>query len=651
MSNENDDGSRDFSQVDWVRNICFNQNFMMAVQDNVLYTMGGWSMLNDGSALFSESYLRMIDLSKSLDIKEADSATTIKHLPDDIPRSKFANLFVADGKLYLFGGSTEYMRVYNENGTVSTAQRASLRDKLWTYDIAENKWTTGSSGLGDETIGRAAIAWDPKEKIGWIYGGSVESTRHFQGNNDTGEDKQLSQPKTLMKYDLSKSDSKPEKVKTGNPVGASELSELVYLENMGEKGIFILIGGSGEKGSLRSLRNVDIYDIATETWYSQGTTAETGLFPRDRQGMCSVVASAPDGSSHNIYIYGGIAEDKPEEQPMDDVYVLSLPAFHWMYVSDGLETTERSFHKCTRLHEKYMVSIRGKRGANSGCDSNFGVQLFDLAELQWTTKLDVDSNPTYTVPETVFKVIGGNATGGATFREPRNNWIDDRLRVIFGVGEEPSTTQNSTTLTPSATSPPVSPNTNDASSQESKSSAGPIAGGVVGGVLGVIAIVAIIWLVLRRRKRQPSDESSPAELMHNYPYNRSAHEVSATYTQRHEMTGSYDHPDSHELAAYGPNAGLMELPAAAPAYKEPPQYGSYYAPSKGTAPEGDQMIQTYTDIESPQQDQPRSEYGSYYPSPVSNTPAPSETVSTVPGYSSGEYGHGQPYSQSPHDQH
>ena len=46
---------------------------------------------------------------------------------------------------------------------------------------------------------------------------------------------------------------------------------------------------------------IDVYDIATSTWYQQSTAGST---PRLRVNSCAVIAAAPDGSSYNIYMYG-----------------------------------------------------------------------------------------------------------------------------------------------------------------------------------------------------------------------------------------------------------------------------------------------------------------------------------------------------------
>ena len=77
-----------------------------------------------------------------------------------------------------------------------------------------------------------------------------------------------------------------------------------------------------------------VFDIATNTWFTQQTTAQK-KYPGDRFNMCSVVASAEDSSSHNIYIYGGYNNEDvidTSEMMTNEILVLTLPAFHWILV-------------------------------------------------------------------------------------------------------------------------------------------------------------------------------------------------------------------------------------------------------------------------------------------------------------------------------
>jgi predicted lipid-binding transport protein (Tim44 family) len=82
------------------------------------------------------------------------------------------------------------------------------------------------------------------------------------------------------------------------------------------------------------------------------------------------------------------------------------------------------------------------------------------------------------------------------------------MRYLIHIGRITDATSNAATSTtttaqPSATpSNPVDqePSTNPAPSTSSRSNAGAIAGGVVGGVVFLVAVVGILWILLRRRR-------------------------------------------------------------------------------------------------------------------------------------------------------
>ena len=158
------------------------------------------------------------------------------------------------------------------------------------------------------------------------------------------------------------------------------------------------------------MNKVNIFDIATRTWFSQYTTAEMN-YPSDRSKFCSVVATAADNSSYNIYIYGG-------EPYAGGVFILTLPAFHWVqvYPSDmSTDTSHRAVegHKCVKVHEKYMVAYRGYYASSKvKCDSSSesnrfqGMAIYDMSALKWTTKVGLE-NQQYMIPQALHEIIGG----------------------------------------------------------------------------------------------------------------------------------------------------------------------------------------------------------------------------------------------------
>ena len=159
-----------------------------------------------------------------------------------------------------------------------------------------------------------------------------------------------------------------------------------------------------------------VWDIATKTWFAQSTTVETGLYPSsDTAAYCSVVASAEDKSSHNIYLYIG----GPDTTVLG-VFILTLPAFHWVpvYPSASINKTDADYHyvvghQCRKVHEKYMVVVRGyyDKGDQCGGDNpesmRFqGMTIFDMSSLTWTTRVELE-DPKYLVPQALYDIIGG----------------------------------------------------------------------------------------------------------------------------------------------------------------------------------------------------------------------------------------------------
>ena len=159
-----------------------------------------------------------------------------------------------------------------------------------------------------------------------------------------------------------------------------------------------------------------VFDIATNTWFTQLTTGQ-GTYPNDRTNMCSVVASAEDSSSHNIYIYGGYDDIGTYQTVTNEILVLTLPAFRWImvypsYCGNGTCDTRRVYgHKCQKVYEKYMVAYRGSN-FNNYCDNDErlgkfqGMVIYDMSSLEWTTKVELE-NKKYSVPRVLYEIIGG----------------------------------------------------------------------------------------------------------------------------------------------------------------------------------------------------------------------------------------------------
>lgn len=162
------------------------------------------------------------------------------------------------------------------------------------------------------------------------------------------------------------------------------------------------------------MQTVHVFDISTNTWFTQNTTAPQGFYPINRMSFCSVVASAEDNSSHNIYIYGGLLEHIDNTTP--EVFILTLPAFQWIAVHSS--ASDHSYyntyeHRCLKVHEKYMVVYRGSTSAPGFlCDNDprshrfQGMLIYDMSSPTWTTIVELE-NQSYLVPQVLYEVIGG----------------------------------------------------------------------------------------------------------------------------------------------------------------------------------------------------------------------------------------------------
>lgn len=211
------------------------------------------------------------------------------------------------------------------------------------------------------------------------------------------------------------------------------------------------------------------------TWYQQNTT---GDIPQARINFCTVAVSAPDNSSHHIYMYGG---NDPIKGGLgfDDIYVLTLPSFKWTAVfTDG--ESPRWGHDCHRVSERQLVTVGGNLTNIGQCDwEKKGIAFLDITSITWGSVFLANSTE-YLIPEKLLGATGGVPQGNATIKEPPQGWTDKGLAKVFGV-------------------------------EDKKTNVGAIAGGVVGGV-AACAIIAVVLFCLKRRRDRAR---GPHELHNN----------------------------------------------------------------------------------------------------------------------------------------
>ncbi|CAD6453008.1 9f61d75e-31a6-4fba-9b4e-7dcf47082789 [Sclerotinia trifoliorum] len=250
------------------------------------------------------------------------------------------------------------------------------------------------------------------------------------------------------------------------------------------------------------MTTVSIYDISKKVWYEQETS---GSSPGALTQGCTVVASAEDGSSHNIYWYGGYDGIHITQPFSDDVYVLSIPSFIWTKVYTGNSTHGRAGHKCAKPYPDQMVVVGGYASLSGNiptCLEGGMIQIFNLSDPQWLNSYDPLVWSNYTVPSQVTSVIGGSGTGSATQTTPSGGFANSSMTELLGTSYNTTKITNWYPYTPASSTPTNNRTTLLPSPVATKSGTPAYLGPVLGVVLGLFFITLLIlaFIIYRRRK-------------------------------------------------------------------------------------------------------------------------------------------------------
>lgn len=80
------------------------------------------------------------------------------------------------------------------------------------------------------------------------------------------------------------------------------------------------------------------------------------------------------------------------EKDLDDVWVLTLPGFHWQRVE--IDSPRRYFQSCVSIGQRQILSIGGDSDVGWSTDDPWtnGIAIFDLYTLSWATGYDADAD-------------------------------------------------------------------------------------------------------------------------------------------------------------------------------------------------------------------------------------------------------------------
>ncbi|EKG21203.1 Kelch-type beta propeller [Macrophomina phaseolina MS6] len=521
-----------FKRADSPTDVCTRWSHATAIVNGTLYVYGGRAKTDadQTSNTWNNDFLAL-DLTKSWQIS-SPSFTGLPQ-PSGPPAVSLAYLWNSRTSLFLYGGE------FQDGNDGNTADYPTAFS-LWEYDIPSSSWkehsnpqTSGgeNAAASNEPVQRAAEgagANVPSIGRGFYFGGHLDTWTTedwsntiarvylrslveytFPGSSNNGVDS-LSDGKTAG------SDGVWRNITEGGLQDTSGFPEradgiLVYVPGFGDEGILLGLAG-GTNSTFTQMNIIDVYDIATSTWFKQPTS---GSAPKIRVNPCAVVAAAADGSSYNMYMFGG--QDLGDDQTQyNDMWILTVPSFTWIQVDQGDQSVPyaRAGHTCN-IWDGQLIVVGGYVGDQLSCDSP-GVYVFNTSSLTWNTQFTAlsgteaqeasggavfteNSNPFsqqlaqrgsnassglegsygYAVPDAVASSIGGGATGGATVTAPVQTVTAGPLAtgkpITYTItnGDGSITTQTAIS--------------NSSVSGGSGTNVGAIVGGVLAGVFFVVA--------------------------------------------------------------------------------------------------------------------------------------------------------------------
>ncbi|KAL8933432.1 MAG: hypothetical protein Q9216_006367, partial [Gyalolechia sp. 2 TL-2023] len=297
--------------------------------------------------------------------------------------------------------------------------------------------------------------------------------------------------------------------------GTGRAGQMHYVPSFGPQGIFLIMGGlfpSNE--ALFSLESISVYEAGTNQLYNQ---TATGNFPEGRVGFCLAGINSTEGS-YEVFLYGGTNNHLgPDAVPYDEIFLLTLPAFHWIKV-DYPPQFPRGGHSCNAVGGSQIISVGGYDAnpeifvnalyddvalsqLNSSADPlTQGLGIFDMTTLAWIDHFTANAAP-YTQSDMVREYYRNNPPDGSQFS---TTGLRDIFRTTRFTPVSSAPSQSNTTF-------PSDPSDSDSSS----SNTGAMAGGVVGGVAGLAALTGILFYFRRRHrsKRQQAPTTSSGDVL------------------------------------------------------------------------------------------------------------------------------------------
>ncbi|MCJ1239231.1 hypothetical protein MMC14_007225 [Varicellaria rhodocarpa] len=471
-----------------------------------IYIDGGETSYNFGIST-PTNITFAIDLSKNWTNSTLDLITTVR--PSDALALNYQSLWWSkqNNIVYCFGGERSYA-----NRVVDAI--ITPLESIWGFSVDGH-----GSGAWNEVLGPISSPFPPNiirsagaatatdDQIGYSLGGfaSLGTTPEIQSASEA-----FNVPGMLSFSFANLSLTNSSNTGYANDQ-APKSGSLLQVPMYGVDGILVAMGGlypnSGVSPS--GFNNISIYDTHTGNWYSQ---TASGDIPEPRQEFCAVGIQDDTDSTYEIFIHGGVLYGGlgQASSDSDQVYVLSLPAFHWLR-ANYTSTYPRAGHTCHATTTGQMILIGGldpsqatpgasiASAINGTVDPwNQTIGVFDMPFLEWKKSYDADAEP-YTPPVAVKQYYSQGYP---------STWTSPGVRALF---QQTANTTTSVSLAPTTTSsavPVLIPSSQHKTSHAQLNS-GKIAAIVVGCIVTVAFIVTFTILIRRRGHLRATTEATP----------------------------------------------------------------------------------------------------------------------------------------------
>ncbi|KAH7459073.1 hypothetical protein FOMA001_g20310 [Fusarium oxysporum f. sp. matthiolae] len=420
-------------------------------------------------------------------------------------------------RFYLYGGDW--------NGGFAREQY-----HLLSYDILYDQWddfgepgispppmiASYGAGVGVSATGMGYYlgGWISNASMtGWAQDRNM-SSNFYAYNYDTGEFTQAASPDKH---------ARAEGAMVWIPAGDA-LGLLVYMGG-------VLSRNAKGKEEPQPFDEVFVFDAQSNSWYTQKTT---GQIPQNRRQFCIDVAWAPDKSTINIYLWGGLSVPPPvvNTTSFADVYILTLPSFTWVKAwpdLPGNATMPPEFghysSSCNMVKSmSQLFVIGGTYSDTKACD--LGVNEWAQHNFWTGTSQNAGNNETYwdlydptvttnVVPAHVYNITGGDKDGGATLDAPKAGFDSGNSALEDLLGRRPAIAERSPTR--KVSSPTKSPTATATPSPRSGLSIGAIVGISIGGTMALAVVLTLGFCIGRRVVRRREERRRQSNMTQAQP--------------------------------------------------------------------------------------------------------------------------------------